>query len=399
MQGKNNLWVLVGGVTLSAASYTMIIPFLPLYLMEVGATPDNVKMWSGISFSVTFLIAAILAPYWGRLADRSGKKRMAMRAGYSLAFTYVLGYFVGSPLAMVGMRAVQGVANGFVPAAMALVASTSPPHKLAMNLGILQTGLVVGSIIGPLIGGTLAHTVGMRATFLVAAVSIAIATLTVKFLVYEPPIASAKQEQSIGQYFREALNNRMLLVALSLLFCTQIVSMLLQPVLTLYVMELQHNSEGAALATGIVFSLAGVAGAIAAPIWGRFNQTMGFRKILVLAFGGAGLFNLCQYFVGNIYQFGAIQFMYGLFIIGVYPTLNTIAVSSNGGKNQGGVFGLIQVANQLGSMVGPILGGVVGTWLGIRPVFIFTAGILLLLSTLVFIRMPDGQRAVIKGNQ
>ncbi len=62
------------------ASYTMIIPFLPIFLLDLGVTADHVKMWSGVIFAATFLVAAVLAPYWGRRADRSGKKKMIMRA-------------------------------------------------------------------------------------------------------------------------------------------------------------------------------------------------------------------------------------------------------------------------------------------------------------------------------
>ena len=83
---KRNLIVLWAGVFLTCASYTMVVPFLPLYLLqELGVSSSSVNLWAGIIFSVTFLGSAIMAPYWGAMADRVGQKKMAIRAGCGLA--------------------------------------------------------------------------------------------------------------------------------------------------------------------------------------------------------------------------------------------------------------------------------------------------------------------------
>ena len=188
---QKNLWVLVVAVILCGSSYTMLVPFLPIFLLDLGVTGEQVKMWSGVIFAASFLVAAVLAPYWGRRADRSGKKKMIMRAGFSLAVVYFLGAFVRDPWELLAMRVLQGLASGFVPAAMALVATATPPEKLGFSMGIMQTGLVVGGIIGPLVGGVLSHLFGMRLSFAVAAVVIFIATLAVIRLVAEPAVAPA----------------------------------------------------------------------------------------------------------------------------------------------------------------------------------------------------------------
>ena len=80
MNWRRNLWALCFGSMLSSSSYTMIIPFLPLFLLDIGVSQKDVSMWSGAVFSVTFLVAAVMAPYWGRRADKSGKRKMVLRA-------------------------------------------------------------------------------------------------------------------------------------------------------------------------------------------------------------------------------------------------------------------------------------------------------------------------------
>ncbi|MEN6411579.1 MAG: MFS transporter [Veillonellales bacterium] len=383
MNWKRNLWSLWLGCILSSASYTMIIPFLPLYLLDLGAAEQDVTVWSGLVFSITFFVCALLAPYWGRRADKKGKRRMVIRAGFCLAIVYFLGSLVRNPLELFIVRLLQGFAAGFVPASMAIVASSVPEDKMGFSLGIMQTSMLTGGIIGPLFGGVLSHVFGIRASFVVAAASIFCGTVAVRLLVTEPTRSEMPQTGgSVINDLKIAFRNRLLREMLLLLIIVQMAVMVLQPLITLYVAQLQGQLEGAGLAAGIVFSLAGIAGAIAAPLWGRIGQKKGFFTILSLSFLGAGVFNICQYFGQNIWQFGALQFIYGLFLAGVFPAINTIVVNNTDADFRGRAFGLTMSANQVGSMLGPLFGGIVSVWLGIRPVFI-CAGALLLITGIV----------------
>ncbi|MDF2635024.1 MAG: major facilitator superfamily 1 [Pelosinus sp.] len=387
MSWRRNLWVLSIAVMLSGSSYTMVIPFLPLYLLDIGVSQEDVNVWSGLIFSVSFLVSAFMAPYWGRCADKSGKRRMVMRAGFSLAVVYFLGAFVRNPMELLLVRILQGFANGFVPASMAIIASSVPKEKMGFSLGVMQTTLLVGGILGPLMGGGLSHFFGMRLSFVIAAGIIFLGTVGVGLFVKEPINNEPPCVGSIIDDLRMALNNRKLVEMLLLLFGAQMISMTLQPLITLYVAKLQGNMEGVALTAGIIYSLAGIAGAMSAPTWGKLGQKKGFIKILVIAFIGAGIFNMGQFFVSNIYQFSVLQFFFGLFIVGVYPAINTIAVNSTDKAVQGRVFGLTTTANQLGSMVGPLVGGMISSWLGIAPVFLFTGSFLIIIGVVVLLKI------------
>ena len=387
---QKNLWTLVLAVILSGASYTMVIPFLPLYLLELGVSQENVKIWSGVVFAAAFLVAAFMAPYWGKRADRSGKRQMIMRAGVMLAIAYFAGAWVRNPTELLFVRIFQGFANGFVPASMALVASSAPPEKMSFCMGVMQAALVTGGILGPMIGGLLSHLFGMRMSFVVSAAVILAATAAVKWLVFEPTKIVKPAETSLVEDLKMAFRNQVLVKMLGLLFVVQIVSMTLQPLMSLYVAELQGSMEGVGLTTGFIFSLSGVASALAAPLWGRAGARSEMRGLLVVAFVGAGLFNMGQYFASTIIQFGALQFFMGLFFIGVFPAINMMALNSSDVGFHGRVFGLTNAATQLGSMVGPLAGGFVSSWTGIRPVFILTGATLVFLGVYVFqLRLRD----------
>lgn len=372
MTWRTNLWFLAGGCMVTGTSYTMLIPFLPVYLYNLGVTGEAIHVWSGMIFSATFLVSALLSPYWGRRADKSGKMRMLVRSGLSLTVVYFLGALVESPLQLLGMRLLQGVATGFVPAALAIVASTAPEEEMGFSLGMMQAASLVGGIMGPLFGGVLSHVFGIRTSFVVASLVMLIATLALRALVKEPDRFEPPQKGGVVSDLKLGFENGVLREMLALTVVAQIIVMIAQPLIPIYVEELQGSLEGVYLTSGLVISAAGVAGAIAAPLWGRIGQNVGFDKILIWVFSGTGVAFVLQAAAGGVLVFGLLQFMFGFFIAGAMPMINTIATANTEADFRGRAFGLMMSAHQVGSMIGPLIGGLASSLVGIRMVFVFT---------------------------
>ena len=173
MNWKVVLGLLTCNVLFMSASYTMIIPFLPMYLThELGVDDACVNLWAGLAFSVTFLVSAVMAPIWGRIADRRGKRLMAMRASLLIAISYLLGGIVTSPEQLVLVRLFQGFAAGLWPMDLAIMTLYAPRERLGFALGIMQGTLTAGGVIGPLLGGMLAEAFGMRASFYIGGLAL-----------------------------------------------------------------------------------------------------------------------------------------------------------------------------------------------------------------------------------
>jgi len=382
-----NLWVLCASVVLTSASYTMIVPFLPVYLLELGVSEQDVAMWSGSVFSISFFVGAIMAPIWGKFADKNGKRLMAIRAGLGLAIVYFLGGIVTGPAQLLGVRILQGFANGFLPASLAIISSSAPKEQLGFSLGIIQTGQIIGGVLGPLLGGSLAHVFGMRASFFVAGACLLLVTIVVIFLVKEPAqVEDRHAGSSILEDIKHAAKNSLLVEMMGLTLLIQLAMMILQPVMTLYIAQLQGDMEGVVLTSGIIFSLGGVAGAVSTPFWGRYGQRSGYFKAMALAFGGAGIFNFLQFFPATVVGFGALQFLVGIFIVGVNPSISATIVNCTDPSFRGRVFGFATTAYQIGAMIGPLLGGAIAGSMGIQYVFIFTGLLLFSISLIVFYR-------------
>ena len=373
------LILLTGNVVFMAGSYTMLIPFLPLYLTtELGVGPEAVNLWSGVVFSGSFVVSAVMAPIWGRMADTKGKRVMAIRASFLLAVSYFFGGLVKTPVELTLMRLFQGFAAGLWPMDLALMTLYAPPQKLGFSLGVLQGALTAGGLIGPLCGGFLAEAFGMRPSFFVAAAALFLNCLMFVFIIKEPPTPAAPESTAALPADTGALLHTPLIRVM--LLCSglvQMVILILQPILTTYITYLAGELENLALISGFVFSLGGFAGAIAAPGWGWLGQRRGFFSIMIAALTLAGAGILLQGTMETLYGFALLQFICGLFFCGIHPSINALLANHTAANVKGRLFGLMFAAQQGGSIAGPILGGTVATYLGMHYVF-YTAGVILL---------------------
>ena len=383
--GMRNVWIITISMTILAVCYTMIIPFLPIYLLELGVSKDDVALWSGLVFGITFLIAGIMAPIWGKIADNKGKKRMALRAGFAIAVSYFLIGLVTDQYQLLLGRAFVGFANGFYPAAMTMVSLSVDEKRVGRALGIFQMGLILGNVIGPFLGGAVESVVGMRPVFYVSGIAVFIATLAVLFFVKEPRIASkkvedttaTKQKTSLREDFKAVSEKPVLVRLLWIFFFMQCAIMMLQPILALYVGDMQGTMEGAAIISGTILSIGGLAGSLTTNIWVRLGERRGYFRTISYCMLGSGVVLLLQSLPVGIWWFGVLQVLIGSCIVGINPSLSASVTLNTEPGFRGRMFGMTTTAQQFGSMVGPVFASIVSTYVGISYVFSIT-GLLLL---------------------
>ena len=375
-----------------SASYTMLIPFLPMYLIqELGVPADHANMWSGVVFSISFIVSAVMGPIWGKLSDKKGRKLMAIRSGAGLAIAYFLCGIVSSPFQLMLARAFQGFAAGLWPAELAIMSAYAPKQKLGFCMGVMQGALTAGGVIGPLLGGVLASVFGMRVSFFIAAAALGIITLITFIFIKEPPRAEQTPEQILVAQKAEQVNLLKIPMIRRLLECAVVIQMailILQPILTIYIAELNHSMENVVMLSGIDFSLGGFAGAISSPLWGKYGQKHGFFRTMCITLAISGIVLILQAIPDTLIPFAVLQFMCGLFYAGVYPSINSILVKKSPPEQRGRIFGLMFSAQQVGSTIGPLVGGIIGTFIGLKFVFIFAGALMFLTSASMYLKPP-----------
>lgn len=381
---KRNLIVLWIGVLFCSMAYSVSIPFLPIFLNTELGVNDHLELWSGIAFGVTFLASALIAPFWGSLADKYGRKPMLIRSGFSLAVLYLVCALVTDPYVFVGVRLFQGLLSGFIPAAIALVGTGSPEEKTGYALGIMATAGATGSIIGPLIGGVVSHYYGNRNAFYFSAALVLVSAFIATFGAREDSFKGTSTRSHVRDDIKEAIANRPLYFLLILAGLSTFSVMILEPLITVYVLEMGVDRSHASLSSGIVFSAVGIAAVLMAPRWGRIGGKIGFAQVLLIGLIGSGIGNILQFFVTNFVGFGALRFGYGLFYASVMPAINAMTVEVTKPEFRGRAFSLNQSATQLATMAGPLIGGMLGSWMPIRWIFVLNGGILLVAALLLW---------------
>ncbi len=379
---KRNLYTLWATEFLAVLGMALVLPFLPFYIRELGVKElEEVKRWSGLIYAAPFLLATFTGPLWGWLGDRYGRRIMLIRAIFGFAATSLLMAFARDVYELFLLRLIQGGVAGFISATLAIVATTTPREHLGYAMGVLQTSLTTGGIIGPFLGGFLADQIGYRNIFLLTGGLGFLAGILVISLVQEAE--RPKEERKSPGLFS---NYRLVFTSstLSAIFVSgmivQVAIMAVQPVLSLFVERLWPTPENLATMAGAVFAITGFSSLLTAPYWGKRGGYIGYKKTLAITLLGTGISYAPQGLVTQVYQLLFLRFVQGLFVGGVFPALYTLTSLNTPEERRGGIMGITRSGLLLGNVIGPISGGFLAASLGMRPLFFFTAALLIAMT-------------------
>jgi DHA1 family multidrug resistance protein-like MFS transporter len=387
------LWSMVGIQFIMTMSFSFLSPIMPLFLPELGVTTETgIDLWSGILNGSTSFVAAFASPLWGRMADRYGRKPMLIRSSCAIAvFTAFMGLAL-NVWQFFAARALMGVFAGFSSTAMALVASQVPEQRLGYALGLLSTGQLVGSLVGPVIGGLLADVTG---SYRIPFYCTSAVTFVTVFLVWRG-VHERFVRPDIGHRRRGGLRAVALMIGAAgalplffVLFMAQFSTRSVQPLVTLFVQDLLGPRPDLATLGGLAFSVTGLAGMVAVPLIGRHSDEIGYRRVLLICLAGATLTSLPQAFANSYWLFTVERFGVGLFIGGILPTANALIGRMVSRSDRGAVYGLTASATFLGNSLGPLTGGAIAASFGLRWVFLITAGLLLANLIWVYLTVPE----------
>ena len=369
------LTILVASAFLMDMSFTMITPFLPVYLSsELGAKASEVDMWSGAVFAVTFFVSGLLGPVWGVLADRKSRKLMALRASIGLTISYALCGIVQTPMQLFAARFFQGLCAGLYPALVALLAASIPARKTGLSMGLMQGGMTVGAVVGPFVGGVLADYFGMRESFFVASVALGLISLLIGFCIKEKPrtIKVTSRNWFDWSVIRQPAIFKMLMA------CAVIHASLFsaQPILPLYIAQLQGSMDNIMMLSGTIFSVCAISIMIASPILGAAGQKFGFLKVLSCSLFFAGLLISAQVLGRTPFEFGVWRFIAGFAIAGLIPLVNSIISTECPPDKKGEVFGFNFLTGHAGMALGPFAAGALSGWFGYQAVIVASGLIL-----------------------
>jgi MFS family permease len=378
---KRNLFVCVFGSFTTLVSLSMLLPFLPLYVKQLGVgSQAEVIQWSGIAFGATFLGTAVTAPIWGKLADRFGRKPMLIRAAVGMAVVMSLIGIAHNVYELVGLRLVAGLVGGYASASTVMVGTQAPRERAGWALGLLSTGALAGNLIGPLIGGLLPGLIGIRGTFFAGGAVIAVAALLTIFVVREDfePSTDVKRTTAATNPghttpTRYAVIGALLATAMMVLLA----NMSIEPVITVYVGSLGVAPDQLARIAGVVMAASAFGSMFTAARLGALADRIGAWRVIVGCLVATGLVMIPQAFVHQWWQLAALRVLMGMSLAGLLPSIAKLARHAVDESKTGQMLGYLQSAQFSGQVIGPVIGGQIAVHLGLHSVFFVTGSLLI----------------------
>lgn len=357
----------------TGASFSLVMPFMALYVEQLGVPKNKVEWYAGLAVSLSALTSALIAPVWGRLADRYGRKPMMVRA--SLVMTFTMGglAFVPNVFWLLVLRILNGLFSGYVPNSTALIASQAPKNRSGYALGTLATGVIGGSLVGPLLGGVLAEILGIRQVFLLVGFILLICNLMTVFLVKEDFQPVTKAEALSTRELFSSIKDKQILIGLFVTsMIIQVSAQSIAPILTLYIRHL-GQTENLMFVSGLIVSALGFSSMLSSSTLGKIGDRIGNHRLLLIAlFYSFSMYVLCA-LAQNSLQLGIVRFLYGFGTGALMPSINSLLTKITPREGISRIFSYNQMFMNMGQVIGPFIGSAIATGLGYRSVFYVTS--------------------------
>lgn len=370
---KDNLRIAWLGSFLTGACISLVVPFMPIFVEQLGVEPSQVTFYSGLAISVSAISAACVSPLWGILADRYGRKLMMIRAGLAMTITMGGLAFVPNVYWLLALRLLNGVFTGFVPNATALIASQVPKDRSGYALGTLSTGVVAGTLTGPFVGGFIAEIFGIRNVFLLVGSFLFLAAiLTILFIKENFQPVPKEKALPTKELFTSVKYPYLLFNLFATSFVIQVAAQSIGPILALYVRDLGQK-ENLLFVSGLIVSSMGLSSMMSSGVMGRLGDKVGNHRLLIVAQAYSALIYLLCANASTPLELGVYRFLFGLGTGALVPGINALLSKMTPKVGISRVFAFNQVFFYLGGVIGPLAGSAVAGQFGYHSVFYATA--------------------------
>ena len=387
MLRRTGLSVLFATVLVDMIGFGIVLPLLPFYAEDLGASPFEVTLIIA-SFSALQLVAA---PIWGRFSDRRGRRLLIIIGLFASAISYLLFALANSITVLLLSRMAAGAAGGTISVAHAYVADSTEGDERARGLGMVGAASGLGIMLGPAIGGYFSR-YGLGAPGLVAAglcllnAFAAIAFLPESRQFQERLADRAKGQAATLSSWVRSLTEFPLGLLLAVYFLTISSFTSMTSVLARY---MQRVFSMTAADMGLVFTLAGavtvvVRGVLVGRIVKMFGEPSTVRAGCLLLAVSVGMIA----FIPNRWWLALLVPLWAIATGMLFPSLHSLISRATDEYSQGSVLGGSQLAGGLGRVVGPLWAGALFQTYAIGSPFLVGAS-LSTIAVILSVRIPS----------
>lgn len=332
-------------------------PYWPLILSTFHLfNARSLQYWSGAIYMAPLLTTIFTTLLWTKIGELIGYKKMILRAGFALAATQWGLFFFVNPWAIFSIRLIQGGLAGFTAAAQAWSLSITPTNTHSRIVGRLQAATAMGSIVGPICGGIIAHYYGYFSIFITSGAVCLLLSFVLASYLKENPVqsirASVKKQQK--KFFLPDHKKNLLL----LLICsTQAARWMSAPFFALYVAE-QLRADN--LTLGFIYATMALTMSLTTSTLGRIidnkpGQYEGVGLLIsALLLSGSAQWGFA--FISKSYLAFVVSLFWGISLGIISLLLFSFLLKGIGDTSRAKAVGLGNTALKLGNLIGIILG-------------------------------------------
>ena len=356
---RRNQFAVTAASFVGFMGFTLVMPFLPLYIKQLGAEDvGEIAMWSGLSLGATPAVTAVLSPFWGRVADRFGRKLLVQRSLLSFVIIMAATAWATRPWHVFALRAIQGIFAGYGGLTLAMAAESAPRERMARAIGLVQTAQRIGPALGPVIGGIVAGLVGLRNAFFVTSLFYAVALVLVSVLYRDPGmVGNTHVPPAARRSWRSWLSVPGFTLMMGAIFVLTFVDRSFGPILPLWIGQHGVPAGRLAVVSGILFSAGAFGAAVGNHLCEVWLRRRGAPFVIGAASCGAGGMLAGFVWGGSLWWQATAMAAFG-----VAMGAATTAAYTEGGRQvppeaHGEGFGFLNAANLAGLALSPVVAG------------------------------------------
>ncbi|MFT8949868.1 MAG: MFS transporter, partial [Liquorilactobacillus hordei] len=363
------------GTFMAGMAFSEAIPFLSLYIAQLGNfTEAQVGLYTGLSYAASYIVVIIVSPFWGKIADKYGRKPMLIRTSFGMAIVISLIGCATSVWQIIILRMFQGFFDGYSPSAIALISAETPQKQKTRIIATLSTGYILGGLLGPIFGGLLGTIFSYRIIFLLTGFILLCVGIISLLGIKEDFIKQVKQKHQKKESLLSIMTFNIILL-LSVTMLLQLIESLITPFISLVISKMISDQSYLSLAAGIISALPGLATALSATPLSNLSTRHGEIKVMLIADAILLTLYLFLGLTNSLLIFGILRLLGGFCSGALFPMTQVLLSKSTDKIST--IFSLGLSAQSIGSLFGSVMGSTIIQFVPLKNLFLIAAVVLL----------------------
>jgi DHA1 family multidrug resistance protein-like MFS transporter len=377
----------------AAFSFNFVNVFLPFYIFNISPYPfQETLLWVGAIIGSTGLVTAFTSTFWGSLTHRFSPKLLYFRAfiAHSIMF-FLMGFTTDLHLLLL-LRILQGLVGGVSTIGLIIVSSSSLRERISLDLGIFQSSMTLGQLVGPPLGSFAAVIFGFKGAFISASVVLFAASIFCYFFVTDVPKLPKEARASI----RASIDKRVI-IGWMLCFTAQIQLMFLPSVLPNVFEKFNIEKTQALKLAGTVVMSYTITAMIGTYLWSWLSRRYGLYRMITFLFTLGILFQSLLALSRGMIDFTVIRMVQTGLVAATIPLIFSIFVS----EPRGSIIGFLNSARFTGNALGPMIATSILAFSNLEVLYLSISAISLfaVFGFRFFFKQPDNLSPTLQANK